>query len=117
MSDDIDNRDLADLTAERDRLLAERARLRVAMDTGLPVQLLGNAANEEQARAIAEQAIAWRSQSAAPAAPAPAPQYAVGQVSRSTLGQLDSDDIMVLYKGGRLQQACGLPPGTQNGQH
>ena len=117
---DIENSDLSDRLAEQDRVLAElraeRARLRVAMDTGLPVGLLGNAATEEQARAIAGQMIAWKESQAPAAPPAPAPSYSVPQYGRNVLPHLAPGEVMDAYRGGKLQEACGLPPGSQNGR-
>jgi hypothetical protein len=111
-----------DLAAERDRLRAEVARLRVAKESAVPVEFLSEAQTEEQARSIAQSALAWRGET--PSAPTPpattaAASYYVGQISRSTLQYLSPDQITEAYRQGRLEEIGAPSPLTQrhNGSH
>jgi len=105
--------DNADLTAERDRLQAEVARLRVSRDTGVPVECLGNATTEEQAQELAAKALAWKGEGS-PAAPTAAVQYGVSQISQDTLQHLTAEQVNAAYHQGRLA-ALGAPaPGPRH---
>lgn len=84
-------------------------RLRVERSTGVPAALLRQATTEEEANAIAAQAIAWRGDvPPAPAVTAPtgAATYGsingVSQVSRGMLQHLDAATINQLRREGRL---------------
>lgn len=101
-----DNND--DLRAERERLQAEIARLQVSRDTGVPVDILSDAATVEDAQALAEQALAWRG-NPAPAAPTPtAPQYLPNQIGRQALSYLTPQEISAAHRAGQLQ-GIGAP--------
>jgi hypothetical protein len=108
-----------DLIAERDRLRAEVARLQVSRDTGVPVDILAEAANAEQAQALADKALAWKAETA----PAPAPPTAtvpayngVSQIPRDTLQHLTAEQVNQAYHAGRLA-ALGAPaPPPRNGR-
>jgi hypothetical protein len=56
-----------ELISERDKLRGEVARLQVSKETGVPPGLLARGSTEDECRAIAEEALAWRG--TAPAAP------------------------------------------------
>ena len=103
-----------DLIAERNRLQAEVARLRVSRDTGVPVGMLSNATTEDEARSAADQALAWRADVPKPLAPptAAVPAYSVGQISRETLPYLTPAQINEVYRQGRLEQIGAPAPST-----
>ena len=106
------------LAAERDRLQAEVALLKVARDSGVPVSMLGNAATEEAARALADQALAWRAETPPkPQTTAVSPHNGVGQISRETLGYLSPDQINQVYREGRLSGiGAPAPPSRRTGE-
>ena len=106
------------LIAERDKLLGEVARLRVSKQTGVPVSMLGNAATEEAARALADQAQAWAAETTpAPPTTSARPAYSTGQISRQTLGHLSPADQMAVYRQGRLEGiGAPQPPPRRNGE-
>ena len=101
--------DNSDLTTERDRLLAEVARLQVSRTIGVPVGLLSKATTAEQAQAIADQALAWKAE-VAPQAPQPtAPvHYSVSQISREQLRHLSPEQVSAVYHQGHLER-IGAP--------
>ena len=115
MSDNID------LQQERHRLAAECARLRVERETGVPVEMLANATNENEARALAQEALAWRG--SAPAGPQPvAPQYLPNQISRETLPYMTAEEVSAAYRRGQLQGIGAPAPaarrtGERNGRN
>ncbi len=114
-----------DLQAERDRLSNEIMRLRIERETSFPAGLLANAQTEEEARQIAQDALAWRGES--PPAPAPAPTGAAsygrpGQISRNTLQCMSAEQIQQAAREGRLVDlGVGVPNRdqgtTRNGRH
>ena len=109
-----------DLTAERDRLLGEVARLRVSKATGVPVGMLADADDEVSARALADQALAWQAdQPPRPQATAAVSPYSrPGQISKPVLSHLDGPTTMALYRAGRLEDMGAPAPGPrQNGEH
>ncbi len=115
------NDDLADLTAERDRLQAEVARLRVARDTGVPPELLGNGKTTEEIERIATDALGWRAEST-PSRPATAavPASTVTSAGRiemphqvttqDELRRLAPAERMRAYREGRLIHLGAGPP-------
>lgn len=119
--------DLGDITAERDRLLGEVARLTVSKETGVPPGLLANANNIDDARALAAEYLQWKAEGVAPQTPS-APAASTGaavycggsvngiaQVSRETLQYLSAEQINQLRREGRL---VGLGVGVdQHDQH
>ncbi len=107
------------LIAERNQLLGEIARLRVAKQTGVPVSMLGNGATEEAARALAEQAQAWAAETTPePPTTSARPAYSTGQISRQTLGHLSPADAMAMYRAGKLEGiGAPAPPPGRNGEH
>lgn len=116
MTTQSDNNELA---AERDRLQAEVMRLRVERETGVPASMLSHAMTEEQARAQAAEALAWRAEGTASAAPpTAAAAYSVGQYSRNMLPYLGPAGVMEAWRAGRLEQAGAAPPPPRNnGEH
>ena len=101
------NDDLTDLTAQRDRLQAEVARLQVSKETGVPPHILGRANTVEEGRVIAQDALAWRGDQ--PSKPTTAAVYpsggsvnGVSQVSRETLKHLTPEQVNQLYAENRL---------------
>jgi hypothetical protein len=109
-----------DLTEERNRLLGEVARLRVSRDTGVPPGLLARGSTEDECRAIADQALAWRTATASPAPRPPTsavPVSRVGQISKETLGCLSPADQMAFWRQGRLEGiGAPAPPPRRNGE-
>jgi hypothetical protein len=113
-----------DLVAERDRLQGEVARLRVARDTGVPPELLGNGKTAEEIEQIAVDALAWKA-----VAPRVPPQTAarpvssgtvngVSQISRETLKYLTPQQINAVYAENRLSAiGAPAPPPRTNGEH
>ena len=109
------NDDTSDLQAERDRLQAECMALRVERSTGVPASLLGQGRTEEEMQAIAESALAWKSESRPTPTPT-APTYPVGQISRDSLAYLSPAQILQAQREGRLVHlGVGLPQQV-NGQ-
>lgn len=106
--------DNSDLIAERQRLEAELARLRVERDTGVPASLLTNATTEAEARALADKALAWRGP--APQAPQPTAsvQYSVSQISREQIRHLSPEQVSAAYRQGRLAGVGAPPPPPRN---
>jgi hypothetical protein len=108
-----------DLIAERDKLQAEVARLRVERDTGVPANLLTPATTEDSARVLAESLLAWKGNTRA-AAPPPIPAfpaYSVSQVSRQALRHLSPEQVTAVYHQGRLEGiGAPAPPPRRNGQ-
>ena len=103
---------------ELDRQIAIR---HVSLESGIPAGMLSNATSEEEARAQATEALAWRGDQ--PAAP---PQTAAvsqaysrpGQISRQTLAHLSPEQVMSVYRQNRLDQVGAPAPGPrQNGGH
>lgn len=107
-----------DLAAEREKLQAEVARLRVERDSGVPAELLAHAFNEEAARELAQALLAWKA-AAAPAAPPPtaaAPAYSASQIGRDSLSHLSAEQVSQAHTEGRLE-AIGAPaPQPRNGR-
>jgi hypothetical protein len=105
-----------DLAAERDRLLGEVARLRVSKESGVPPGMLANASTEDECRALAEQALAWRGDT--PAAPTAAvPAYTVGQYAQRNLSHMTASQIVAADVQGRLEALGGQPsPDRRNGE-
>lgn len=98
-----------DLIAERYKLQAEVARLRVERDTGVPANLLTPATTEDSARVLAESLLAWKDDTRAAAPPAPAvPACRVSQVSREALRHLSPEQVTAVYHQGRLE-GIGAP--------
>jgi Zn-dependent M32 family carboxypeptidase len=118
MTDNPETPDNDELAAERDRLTAEVMRLRVERETGVPASMLSMAMTEEQARAQAAEALAWRGdRSAAP--PQTVAPYAngVGQYSRETVGHLSPEQVSEAYHQGRLRAlGAPAPPPRTNGE-
>lgn len=80
---------------------------------GAPKSMLGNAMTEDEARAMADQAIAWRADSAPkPPATAAVPAYGVSQISRETLSHLSPAQVNQVYREGRLEQIGAPAPHT-----
>ncbi len=114
MTQPDDNNELA---AERDRLQAEVMRLRVERETGVPASMLSHAMTEEQARAQAAEALAWKAEGRS-APPTAAAAYSVGQYSRNQLPYLGPAGVMEAWRAGRLEQAGAAPPPPRNnGEH
>jgi hypothetical protein len=118
-----------DLIAEKDgriaQLSAEIARSKVSRESGVPIGLLGDATTEDDARAAAAAALAWRGEpapspsrpgtSAVPASTVSSPDnFAAGvppQIrTHSELQQLEPSQVMDAYRGGRLQHMTGVDP-------
>jgi hypothetical protein len=97
-----------DLQQERDRLAAEVARLRVERETGVPASLLRNATTEAEARAFAEQALAWRGNQPPAAPPQSAPQYLPNQINRQTLAYMSPQEVSEAHRRGQLE-GIGAP--------
>lgn len=122
MTTENNDDDLNQLAMERDRLLGEVARLRVSKETSVPVVMLAVAMTEDQARALADQALAWRTETA-PAPPRSSPTSAVnpyrnGQISRPVLSQLDPADVTALWRQGKLESlGAPAPPPRTDGTH
>jgi hypothetical protein len=115
--------DNEDLRREAEGLRAEIARLQVSRDSGVPVDILSDAATVEDAQALAEQALAWKAAgSPAPAAPPTAPQYLPNQINRQTLPYLTPQEISAAHRAGQLQGIGAPPPaarktGERNGHN
>lgn len=104
-----------DLRAERERLQAEIARLQVSRNTGVPVDILRDAATVEDAQALAEKALAWKAAgSPAPAAPPTAPQYLPNQINRQTLPYLTPQEISAAHRRGQLEGIGAPAPPVRN---
>ena len=118
-----------DLAAEKDRriaqLSAEIARSKVSRESGLPVQLLGDSATNDEARAAAAAALAWRDEappppsrpvtSAVPASTVTSPDNFTAGVPPQVqmhwqLKDMSSQQIMDAYRSGRLQHMTGGDP-------
>lgn len=106
-----------DLAAERERLQAEVARLRVERETGVPAELLMKATTEDSARALADRLLSWKAETApAPPPTATEPFYPVSQVGRDALGYLTPEQVSQCYREGRLTQIGAPAPQPHNGR-
>jgi hypothetical protein len=108
-----------DLIAERDKLQAEVARLRVERETGVPAELLAKATTEDSARALADRLLSWKGETspAAPPPTAPVPAYGVSQIGRDSLGYLSAEQVVQAHREGRLADiGAPAPPRRRTGE-
>jgi hypothetical protein len=105
--------------AELDRQIAIR---RASLETGVPVSVLSHATTEDEARALAEEALVWRGGNAPAAPTAPAPAYLPNQVTRESLPYMTPQEISAAHRRGQLQGIGAAPPaprktGERNGHN
>jgi len=97
-----------DLIAERDKLQAAVARLRVERETGVPAELLdkGNTARNREACRRPFGLEGRRPSTQRPPATPAAPASGVGQMSRATLAQLPPGYQLEAWRTGRLEASA-----------
>jgi hypothetical protein len=104
-----------DLAAERQRLAAEVARLRVERETGVPAELLTSATTVAEARELADSLLAWKGPPPQSQQQPSGPSYGgVTQYRRDDLQYLTADEVSQAYRKGRLTQIGAPAPPQRN---